>query len=263
MSACLSKGVLTLSVDLESDDASLGIAERRALDATIDRILELLEKYELPVTWGAAEPAHAAVAQRIIAGRPGHEIAILGDATWVGREAGRSLFGRELARRTAQARAAGLAVSSLMLKTAMLDEHCDLAIKHEITALRHAGADRTTSAARRFQPQTLRFGLWSFPVSLVLPQQSRWLPGGGGGHAARALLNQAIVQRGLIQWAIDAPRLAQRGYAAERLLARVLRYAERRRRQGVLEIATLGSVVEKLSVLHQSQPSRSILRSAA
>jgi hypothetical protein len=263
MSVCLPRGVLTLSIDLEVAAAHLGLAERRSLETVTARLLELVGKYELPATWAVADPAVSAATERIVSLRAGHEIAISGDATWVGREAGRSRFGRELARRTAHARASGLAISTLILKTSDLEDHSDLAIKQGITAVRHPETDRAAHNPRRLQPQTLRFGLWSFPVSLVLPHTSRWLPGGGGVRTARALIDQAICDRGLVQLAIDAPQLALRGFAAECALQRVLQHAERRRRQGILDVVTLGNMANKLSSQTQSQPSHSILRPAA
>ena len=263
MSTCLPRGVLTLSIDLEIDATRLGLAEQRSLEAVTARLLALVGKYELPATWAVADPAVSAATERIVALRAGHEIALWGDATWVGREAGRSRFGRELTRRVVRARAAGLAVSTLVLKTSELEDHCDLAIKQGITAVRHPCLEDAAKNPRRLQPQTLRYGLWSFPVSLELPHASRWLPGGGGGHTARALIDQAINERGLVQLAIDAPRLAARGYAAERVLQRVLEHAERRRQQGLLDVVTLGNMARKLSSQHHGQPSRSILRPAA
>jgi hypothetical protein len=263
MSVCLPRGILTLSIDLEIDAAHLGLAEQRSLEAITSRLLKLVGKYELPATWAVADPAVSAATERIVSMRAGHEIAISGDATWVGREAGRSRFGRELARRCARARASGLAISTLTLKTTELEDHSDLAIKQGITAVRHPDAQCTARNARGLQPQTLRYGLWSFPVSLVLPHTSRWLPGGGGVRTARALIDQAICDRGLVQLAIDAPQLALRGFAAERALQCILQHAERRRRQGILDVVTLGNTASKLSSQAQGQPSHSILRPAA
>jgi hypothetical protein len=113
------------------------------------------------------------------------------------------------------------------------------------------------------QPRRLRYGLWSFPVSHVLPGTSRLVPGGGGGRAARALVDRAIVERGLVQWVIDAGRLAARGYSAQRTIDVALGHAEWRRRQGVLAVATISATAANLSSRTQSVPSRSILRPAA
>jgi hypothetical protein len=63
--------------------------------------------------------------------------------------------------------------------------------------------------------------------------------------------------------AIDAPRLAALGSSSRRVLDRVLRHIERRRGQGVLEVASIGGLTYRLAAQYQSQPSRSILHCAA
>jgi hypothetical protein len=105
--------------------------------------------------------------------------------------------------------------------------------------------------------------LWSFPTSHALPGPSRWLPGGGGLRAVRAGIDGAIEARGLFHLTIDAPQLALRGPSAQRVVERVLQYAQRWAHQGELEVASLRMVAERLSNQQQSQPRHSILRPAA
>lgn len=259
MNARLPKGILTISIDLEVDAAQPGRAAQRSLEELTFWLLEVLNRHAMPATWAVTDPAASAASERIMSLGAGHEIAILGDPSWVGREAGRSRFGRELARRTERGRGAGPAVSTLVLRSAELGDYSDLAIKQGLTAVRHAPGPG--SAGR--QPQTLRFGLWSFPVSLTLPGANRWLPGGGGLRAARVGIDRAIAARGLFQLAIDATQLVARGNSAQRLVERVLEHAERRRQQCVLDVASLRGAADTLSGQHQSRPSRSILRPAA
>ena len=263
MSTCLTRGTLTLSVDLEYDVAHVALPQQRVLEELTGQLLDLFAAYAMPVTWAVADPAVSAARQRVAAPRMGHELAILGDESWVGRAAGRGRFARELQRRAARARNEGLTIDTLVLKTVLPIDHCDLAIKEGIIAARHLSAAHLANSPRRLQPQTLRFGLWGFPVSITLPGASRWLPGGGGTRAARFAIDEAISSNGLVQLVVDAPRLAARGQAAVRVLQRVVAHAERRRRHGLLEVATLGATARKLACAHQGQPSRSILRPAA
>jgi hypothetical protein len=261
MSASLARGTLTISIDLDCDVARL--AGQAALEDLTGRLLELLARYQMPATWAVADPAVSAARGRVCEIGAGHELAILGDATWVGREAGRSRFARELARRAARARVEGLPIDTLALKTVLPIEHCDLAIKEGIVAVRQARAALPADSARALGPATLRFGLWAFPASVTLPGHSRWLPGGGGVRMARVAIDEAIAARGLAQLVVDAPRLAARGKSALNVVARVLAHADRRRRHELLEIATLGATARKLAGARASQPSRSILRPAA
>lgn len=260
MSARLPKGILNIAIELELDPNDVGLSQQRSLGEVTGRLLNLLAKYEIPATCAVADPAVSAATDRITGMQAGHEVAILGDSSWAGREAGRSRFSRELARRAVRGRTAGLSISTLVCQGVELDADADLALKHGIVAVRHA---QTGKANRPFQPHTLRFGLWSFPLSHRLPGTSRWLPGGGGGYRARGGIDRAITERGLYQLSIDAAALAAHGYTAQRAIERVLQHAEKRRRQGVLEIATIGDTAAYLSRQNQSRPSHSILRPAA
>jgi hypothetical protein len=261
MNARLARGVVTISIDLEVEGALKERVAERAVEEVTFWLHEVLDKYELPATWAMADPTASAASERILSLGPRNEIAVLGEAAWIGRQAGRGRFGRELARRLERNRGAA-PISTLVLKSGELGELSDLAIKHGITAVRHApSADEGIRG--RSQPQTLRHGLWSFPVSLVLPGASRWLPGGGGLRAARSGIDRAVESRGLFQVAIDASRLVVRGSSAHRLVERVLQYVHRFERQGELDVAHLRSVAERLSSQQQSQPSRSILSPAA
>jgi hypothetical protein len=262
MSTGLTHGTLTVSVDLEHNHVDVGLAEQRALEGMANQLMELFARHEMPVTWAVADPALSAARARIDVSRRGHELALLGDVTWVGREAGRSRFARELARRVDRARGEGLPVRTLALRTPLSVDHCDLAIKEGIIAARQPLAE-SERPARPLHPQTLRFGLWGFPISIALPGASRWLPGGGGTRAARYEIDKAITQRGTVHLAIDAPHLAERGDSALRIVERVLEHATRRRQHGLLQLTTIGAIAGRLGHEHQGQPSRSILRPAA
>ncbi len=262
MSTHSARGTLTLSVDLEHDHIRVGIAEQRALGTMADQLTELFDRHKLPAAWAVTDPALSAIRTGIDITEGGHELALLGDASWVGREAGRRRFARELARRVARAQSDGLTLHTLALRTDLPGDHSDLAIKEGIVAVRDA-VSMGVRASRRLKPQSLRFGLWGFPVTVLLPGTSRWLPGGGGLCAARFEIDRAITEQGLVHVAFDAPRLAERGGAALRIVERLLRYAAQRREQGLLDVNTIGAIAGKLSHENQGQPSRSILRPAA
>jgi len=257
MSANPSRALLTISIDLETGSSPIGA--HSSLNEITIHLLDILSKHQLPATWATGLPATSTSAQ-VVSRFAGHEIALQGDASWVGRAAGRQRFGRELAIRTERARSAGLSLSTLVLDGPELDDQCDLAIKHGVTAVRHATL--AGKSPRRWRASTLRFGLWSFPVSCSLPGSSRWLPGGGGARSARKQLDSAIAERGLFQLAIDASRLESRGAPALRVLQRVLQHIAIRREQGSLEVTTIQAAAGQLSGQLQGRPSQSILRAA-
>jgi hypothetical protein len=249
---------LSISVDLEPDHVGSSVSEQRALDEVSLSLVELFARHRLPATWSVADPAVSAIRPRIEAPHVGHELAILGDASWVGGAAGRSRFARELVRRVMHARSEGLEVATLALRVELPLEHADLAIKEGILAIRQP----LNSSERAVQK--VRFGLWGFSAHAALPGTSRWLPGGGGLRAAKLAIDRAIADRVQTHLALDAAVLAERGSSSLRIVERVLAHAARRRDASLLQVLTLGAIARRLAGDNVAQqPTRSILRPAA
>jgi hypothetical protein len=251
-------GVVTITVDL-----SPGGAGRRNIlsprGSALTRLLELFDLYEIPATWGAAEPAATDQVEEILAAQARHEIALLGNATWVGAAAGRPHFAGELARRVTAARAAALNIRALLVAGVRVPrEHYDLLIKHQLAVVRQP---RVTSqrAVNDGQPLALRHGLWESPAACVIPRLGPiW---GRGGAAARAAVRRAIASGGVVHVAFDVAALAAddpRMHTAESLL----RYVARCCGRGALRAATLSNLAEEWSRPHAATPARSILRAA-
>jgi hypothetical protein len=252
--------VLTISIDWSGDDAGLDVATRRSLDQFGEQLVSLLDSLKLPATWATADPAAAVSIKHLSTSALPHEVALLGHASWMGRDIPPSRVARELTRHIESASAAGYSVSTLAIGSPALD-HAHLAVKHGMTAVRHARSDKS-AISRAPRSRALQFGLWSFPVTIRLPGQSRFWPGGGGASAARAAIDQAIAERGVEQLVIEPTRVVERS-GAHRVLERVLRHVARRREAGLLEVLTIGAMAARLSSQRQGQPSRSILHSAA
>jgi hypothetical protein len=258
MSSHSAHGTLTLSVDLEHDHIDVTLNQQRALDEVSGELFNLFRRHQVPATWAVADPAVSLQRSRLEVSSG--ELALLGDSTWVGREAGRARFARELSRRVAHARSEGLQIATLVLRTPLPVEHCDLVIKEGIRAVRQP----VQSARGVRSVQSVRFGLWGFAVSIALPGTSRWLPGGGGTRAARYEIDRAATEGAQVHLAIDAARLAEGGTSGLRIVQRVVEHALRRRDGGILRIVTISDVANTLGQDNRSQqPSRSILRPAA
>ncbi len=207
MSARPASGVLTISIDWSGDDAGLDLADRRTLDQFGQRLVSLLDSFQLPATWALADPAAAARIESLTSSALPHEVALLGQASWMGPEIPPSRVARALARHVENGRAAGYAISTLATRSPGLD-HARLAVKHGITAVRHVPTEKSVSRTPR--SRALQFGLWSFPVTMTLPGTSRVWPGGGGTRAARAAIARGIAQGGTVQLVIESSRMAAR-----------------------------------------------------
>lgn len=257
-------GTLTISVDLTTSGQERAAADRGET-ATLTRLLELFDLYDVPATWAAPDPAKAALRDRILAAEVGHEFAILGDAAWVGATAGRRCFATELAHRTVAARSAGLAIASLVVQDAVVPrEHYDLLIKHNITVVR-----QPRRAANRWladdQPRPLRHGVWETPPSIVMPRSGAFARHaklwGHGAGAVRSVTQRAVKLSCLAHLALDAGRLTREDPRLQ-AVENVLRFVARRCGRGALRTATLAPLAREWSSPARTFPARSILRAA-
>jgi hypothetical protein len=256
MGARLTKAVVTISVDVDQPNSDARLTHSRQHGETCDWLATALAEHRLSVTWCTASPATANLPTL----QPCHEVALMISRDGRAEAAERSALDRKLARSVSEAVSRGVKLTTLVASTDWLTGHLDLVSRHGITALRHPSE---AAATARLQPSQLRFGIWSFPMSCERPGASRWLPGGGGRRAVRRTLDRAIAEQGLVQLSIDVARLAAAGRAARHVVARVLWDMAQRRRQGQLDVSSIGATAARLAQQQESRPSRSILRPAA
>ena len=138
-------GSLVISIDLElAPRQRMRLDDQRRLASTTDSLIEALRDCRLAATWAVADPAVSAATEVIRAAAENnnaendnaHDIAVLGDHTWIGPQAGRTRFARELSRRVLRAQVAGIGVSTLGVRDAVLSDHLDLLVQHGIPAVR-------------------------------------------------------------------------------------------------------------------------------
>ena len=258
----LSAGKLVLSIDLELNTDALDLIQEQSLEALHIRLMEVMASFDVAATWAVSDPAVSAATDRILAAAQPHEIAVLGDSTWVGHSAGRGRFARELSRRVLGARSAGLPITTLALRNVALDDHSDLVVKNGLTVVREgiASADGRAQAKEQSGLPALHYGLWSLPPTLLLPQASGWLP---GSWRLRRRLEGCIARSELLHVVVDAPHMLRVGSSSERQLASLLEHASLRRRQGRLQIETLAQAASQLVGGRRVSSARSILKSAA
>jgi len=261
MSQSTNRATLVVAIDLEWGIPQRHRADATRLDSVTAQLVALLGRYRIPATWAVADPARSAATDVVQGASSQHEIAVLGDPTWVGRGAGRARFARELARRVEGGRAADIAIDTLALRSAALEQELelDLAIKHGLSVLSTVVGDSTPSAVQR--PQYVRFGLWQLPVTATLTNSGSWLRASGGQLARRAI-QKAIVNGSVVQALIDGPSLVVAGRRGLSPIERTLRLAARLRDRGVLAITTLGQLGRSLAHRPKSAPAHSILRAA-
>lgn len=112
-SAMPGSGILTLTLDWELEIG--GSPNWRRIDDLTPDVVDLLDSLRLPATWGVADPARSAATESVLASTQTHELAVLGDRSWLGWGAGGQRASRELTRRILGAAARNIPIRSLLL----------------------------------------------------------------------------------------------------------------------------------------------------
>jgi hypothetical protein len=243
---------VVISIDRRCEN-SLGVQAHKNLDAASTTILGQLNEAGISATWGLESPADDPWARTLADRHPRHEIALLGDATWVGAGASRARFAGELTKRVTKARAIGIGLSSLVLTDTDLRADLDIAVKHGVTAVR-------PTSGQSGDPAALRFGLWRVPATLRLTESRRSLLFAASRTFIRAV-DAAVGARGLCHVVIDTQEFSSRH---ERTIRQVLAHVARQRVAGRLAVKTLAGLVRDFTCSRQNVlAARSILREAA
>ena len=227
------------------------------------QLVDMADLHRLPITWAVSDPAYSAATSRIVRSDVAHELAILGDANWLGPTAGRTRFARELARRVSQARGAGIHVKTLVPRVASVERHIDLVVKQQITAISGVatapGSSRQTSL-----PRAIHYGVWELPPSGCLPVEAgQFTPVAWSHWRTWRRIRRAIVAAATYHLMIDANALAEAGPSAVRSIGHLMRRVADLHARGLVAVETLGAAADRLSAVPALSPQRSILRRAA
>ncbi|HZZ73234.1 MAG TPA: hypothetical protein VFE24_13340 [Pirellulales bacterium] len=257
MAATLATGTVIVSIDLELDLwARPDWLRQRGLAELTPRLVELCCEYNTRATWAVADPAMSAASDVIRSTTVEHEIALLGDSTWIGLGISPERFERELSRRILSARSADIPLSTLALRGTALSAWQHLS-KHGITALRPEIAQGGLSAAGSRSP-----GVREFPVQGKLPSDRRWWSRRQARRRLHASLEQAARHGGLFHLGIDASGLidaGDRGLSEVREVLAHLRQLDLRRQ---ISIETIAAAAARLSQPLELPPASSILNAA-
>jgi hypothetical protein len=233
--------------------------EHPRLPSVTHALIALMDTFRFPTTWAVSDPAFSAATPRVLRSKVPHELAISGDPSWVGPTAGRTRFARELTRRVAQARQAGLAVTTFVPRVASVERHIDLIVKQQITAV--AGPNDSKNHCQAHAPRLMHYGIWEFPVHAQFPSQTAWFT--SGGWTIWRCVCRAVRDSATFHLVIDAPTLAKHGKRAEKAISRLMARVASLRDRGQLVAATLRSAATQLAAVPSRSPQRSILRPAA
>jgi len=231
----LHRGTVVLSIDVPAEGATGG----RINDTLARKLFHMVESRHLSASWVPLCPQQFSLRDELAAPNTQHDLALVGDSSWIGKAAGRPRFARELAARVQAVRSANINVAAIALRDAQLDDHLDLLVKHRVGMIR--GWRRGGAS---LQPQSVRFGVWYSPVSVVLPQPNDW-SWLGTSWSLRKTVRSVIQAAGVAHVVIDAARI-EGNNAALGELDLVLAHLQRQRDKGVLKVTSLSGLTRTL-----------------
>lgn len=252
-------GQLLLTVELDPVADSHLFQRHKELARAASGLIDLMDAHRLPATWAVSDPAHSAATSQILRSPIAHELAILGDANWLGPAAGRTRFARELSRRVAQARGAGLHVSSLVPRAASVERHIDLVVKQQLTAIAGIEAQQHTSR-QTTTPRPLHYGVWELPIGGKMPAKLHWIL--SSGWLTWRQIRRAAKDSAAFHLIIDAPAICDEGQRAQQSIELLVRRIANLRDRGLIHVETMRAASERLSDVPPIKPQQSILRRA-
>lgn len=241
---------ITLSLDLELEIGRAASTHAQRLDDLTPELVALLDRHGIAATWGLADPARSAATEAILTSRLPHEIAVLGDRSWLGWGAGGSRANRELARRITGAAARQIAIHSLVLHNESSIANGLPLAEMGITTIRQpighqvlrpvslAGVSRGLKVAEQVQ-------------RLVLPTWWNWFTAGNSRFDPESELAAHFGRRSLLSdrtvyhFGLDAQQLCSAGPRALKRLDSLLSELGELRDQRGVRLQTLRSWTER------------------
>jgi hypothetical protein len=252
-------GLVILSIDWELEIGFHGQLDEARLDEIRTHLVRLTQQHDLAATWAVADPLLSAASEPVLAAGVGHELAVLGDRSWIGCGAGRTRLARELTRRFTSARNAGLPVTTLALRNVDQLPDFDLLLEHGVTAVRNPAVEGAALARKMATPPT-RYGIWQAPTAWCIPPRPRWWT--SLAWQIQRQIRRTVRRGGTLHLQIDAPRLVASGTEALSAIDSALAQIAAYRTAGRLQVKTLGRLAAEWHDNHAITPSRSILRAA-
>jgi len=249
--------VLSVSIDLPGA-AARGGCLLHGENETADRLIKLFAAFSHGATWFSDEPADDAIVRQVSAADGNHEAALRVDGELAGEAGGRSRSNSEIVGRIAQARRAGLKISTVCISDAGIAMPTELLVKQGITAVRGTGHARAEMSG----PESLRFGLWRIATDRRVVGGSRiadWRTAFG----IRRAIDRCIRSATPLHLSVDVAAIAANS-GPNRLggLPAIVRHVARRRSAGLLQVCTIAGVVARLAPPSLPRAAGSILRAA-
>ena len=253
-------GYVQFCVDLGAAKASTDLTQhQRLVDLTAD-LVALFDRHKIVATWGLNSYLSARQTDTILGSRQQHEIAWLGDASWLGPKVPRAEVAEHLRESRRQAEERGAEVSTLLLRDSETIEHLDLLPKYGVSAVRVVPTDQTV---RRRPPKAPTGGVWQVATTGAYPATGRFLGRWDGAYRAKRALQRALQSGTTEHIAVVAASLLAAPARSMAQLERLVALASRLQTVRKLRCETILDAGHRWQPVRPGRPQQSVLRRAA
>lgn len=254
-------GHFQFCVDLGLPADQTALAQHREMSLLAEQLVGTFARHEIAATWATTQSVESPVVDAIRFADANHEIALLGDQSWLSESIRRDKIVSHFAENMKHAAEIGKPLTTLVLRDAAPESLYVVFKKRGINTLRPIVKKGATRDSQR-DPALKINGMWLAPATAVFPARGSLLGRFDIGFRGKQVLNRARLKKTSEQLTIVASEMMESPTAALRSLDRILSYASRFRDQQSVVIETL----EKATLRWHPRriaPQRSVLRPAA
>jgi len=254
-------GHFQFCVDLGLPANQTALAQHREMNLLAEQLVGTFARHDIAATWATAQSVESPVVDAIRFTESGHEIALLGDQSWLSESIRRDKIVSHFTENMEHAAANGKPLRTLVLRDEAPESLYVVFKKRGIDTLRPVATQSRTRDSQR-DPALKINGMWLAPATAVFPARGSLLGRFDIGFRGKQILNRARTKKTSEQLTIIASEMMENPTAALRSLDRILAYASRFRDQQTVVVETL----EKATLRWHPRriaPQRSVLRPAA
>lgn len=237
------------------------LAQHREMNLLIEQLAGTFARHDVVATWAMTQSVNSPLAEIIHSADERHELALLGDNSWLSESIRREEVIHHFSENMRHAADVGKPINTLVLRDEASETLFPVFKKRGINTLRPVVPTEFSRASQR-EPAQRNNDMWVSASTAVFPARGRFLGRMDVGFRGKQILNRARQKKTTEQLTIVAARMMENPTATLRSMDRILRFAAKFAKHGTLNVETIRQASHRWSPVRNA-PQRSVLRPAA
>lgn len=254
-------GHFQFCIDVGLPAHQTALAEHREMNLLTEQLAGTFARHGISATWATTQSVNAPLADIIFGTDENHELALLGERSWLSDTIRRQAIIDHFTENMQHAADVGKPLTTLVLRDAAPVSLYPVFKKRGIRTLRPVVAV-TFSRKPQKEPAVRDHDMWVAQSTAVFPAHGRFLGRLDPGFRGKQILNRTRHKKTSEQLTILASEMMKNPTATLRSLDRILRIATKFKDQGALKLETIDQATVRWAPVRRA-PQRSILRPAA